>query len=238
MDKVRSKVYIARVAVLEDERLYALALAAASPERREKALRFRFPKDRRLSLGAELLLRKALRELGIEQRELSYTYGENGKPFLSGLPGLHFNLSHSGDRVICAVAGSEAGCDIEQMRDVDLKIARRYFFHDEYERIAAATTEAERCDLFFRYWTLKESFLKVTGRGLSLPLDAFQIVLPPRGAEGEIAVVQGVDRRPYRFQEFHDIDGSGGSYRCAVCWTDGSSVPAVETVDLARFLTE
>ena len=234
---IPSKAYIACVAALEDEGLYALALAAASPERREKVRRFRFPKDRRLSLGAELLLRKALQELGITRRELSYTYGENGKPFLSGLPGLHFNLSHSGERVMCAVSGGEAGCDIEQIRDVDLKIARRYFFYGEYERIAAAATEEERCDLFFRYWTLKESFMKVTGRGLSLPLDAFQIVLPPRGVEGEITVVQNVDRRLYRFQEFHDIDGSGGSYRCAVCWTDGFPAPAAEEVDLARFLT-
>ena len=232
MDKIPSKVYIASVASLEDEGLYALALAAASPERREKTLRFRFPKDRRLSLGAELLLRKALQELGAARQDLSYTYGENGKPFLSGLPGLHFNLSHSGERVMCAVSGGEVGCDIEQMRDVDLKIARRYFFHGEYERIAAAATEAERADLFFRYWTLKESFLKATGRGLSLPLDAFQIVLPPRGGESEISVVQSVDRRAYRFQEFH----TGSAYRCAVCWTDGFPAPAAEEVDLARFL--
>ena len=230
---IPSKAYIACVAALEDEGLYALALAAASPERREKVRRFRFPKDRRLSLGAELLLRKALQELGITRRELSYTYGENGKPFLSGLPGLHFNLSHSGERVMCAVSGGEAGCDIEQIRDVDLKIARRYFFYGEYERIAAAATEEERTDLFFRYWTLKESFIKATGLGLSLPLDAFQIVLPPRGVESEIAVVQNVDRRAYRFQEFH----FDSAYRCAVCWTDGFPAPAAEEVDLARFLT-
>ena len=197
--------YAACVTELADAGLYAAACELVTETRREKAARLRFEKDKRLSVGAELLLRYALRPAGVT--ELSFAYGENEKPYLPERD-VHFNLSHSGDWVLCAVGGCELGCDIERIAPVNLKVAKRFFAPDEYADIIAAPTPEAQRELFFRYWTLKESFMKATGLGLRLPMNEFAI---RRGKE--IAVRQSVDTRDYVFREYPDI----GGYCCALC---------------------
>ncbi len=218
--------YAACVTELSDESLYAAACERVSEARREKAERLRFEKDKRLSVGAELLLRYALRPVGVE--ELSFAYGEYEKPCLQGRS-IHFNLSHSGEWVLCAVGGCELGCDIEQLAPVNLKIAKRFFAPDEYEDIAAAPTPEEQRERFFRYWTLKESFMKATGLGLRLPMNEFSI---RRGEK--IAVRQSVDERDYVFREYSDIDG----YCCALCTAGQEPEPTLRIVDVTRLLAD
>ena len=218
--------YTASVAPLADAARYAAAYAEVSPARREKTDRFRFEKDRRLSLGAELLLRRALRAEGLGEVPMAFTCGAQGKPYFKD-GGVYFNLSHSGEYVLCALAPYEVGCDVEQITPIDLKIARRFFFRSEYDDIAAQETEEARSELFFRYWTLKESFMKVTGLGMKLPLDAFEIV---RGSE--ITVRQSVDERSYSFAEFDDLVG----YKCALCTAGDCRGTSVHKVDLAEIL--
>ena len=218
--------YAASVAPLADAARYAAAYAEVSPARREKTDRFRFEKDRRLSLGAELLLRRALRAEGLGEVPMAFTYGAQGKPYFKD-GGVYFNLSHSGEYVLCALAPYEVGCDVEQITPIDLKIARRFFFRSEYDDIAAQTTEEARSELFFRYWTLKESFMKVTGLGIKLPLDAFEIV-----RASEITVRQSVDTRQYSFAEFDEISG----YQCALCTAGDCRGVVLHTVDFAEIL--
>lgn len=218
--------YAASVAPLADAARYAAAYAAVSPARQEKTDRFRFERDRRLSLGAELLLRHALRAEGLGKVPMAFTYGAQGKPRLKD-GGVFFNLSHSGEYVICALAPCEVGCDVEQITAVDLNIARRFFFRSEYRDIAAQATEETRNELFFRYWTLKESFMKVTGLGMKLPLDAFEIV-----RAGEITVHQSVDTRQYSFAEFDNLAG----YKCALCAAGNCRGAVLHKVDFAEIL--
>ena len=220
-------VYFADVTALEDEALYARALQCASEERREKALRFRFPEDRRRCLAAELLLKKALADRGCFPEELHYVYGENGKPALEGLPDFHFNLSHSGKYVMAAAAETEVGCDIEEIRRLGKKnaeqegrsryieIAERVFHPEEIAALAAASEE-DRPALFFRFWTLRESFVKARGMGLSRPGSEY---LPPE--------IPG-----YSFSEYGGLPG----YAAAVCAAEEEICPAWETVDLKALL--
>ena len=226
MAGLKPVLYAASVAPLADDELCAAAYAAASPARREKTDRFRFARDRRLSLGAELLLRHALRTEGLDEVPMLFDYGAQGKPRFKDSD-VYFNLSHSEEYVLCAFAPYEVGCDVEQITPIDLNIARRFFFHSEYDDIAAQMTEAARNDLFFRYWTLKESFLKVTGLGMKLPLDAFEIV---RGTD--IAVRQSVDERKYSFAEFDELSG----YRCALCAAGDCRSAVLHKVDLEEIL--
>ena len=198
--------YAADVTPLADDALYSLAYAAASPARREKADRYRFMKDRQLSLGAEALLRHALCCAELGTNSIDFDYGPEKKPYLKS-GGIFFNLSHSGIWVVCAIAECEVGCDVEKIAPIDLKLARR-FLPEEAEDIYAQPTEAEKLDLFYRYWTLKESFMKATGLGMALPLDAFRIL---RGET--ISVVQSVDERTYSFAESDGLSG----YCCAFC---------------------
>lgn len=217
--------YAADVTPLQDTKLYHLAYAAASPARREKADRSRFNKDRQLSLGVESLLRHALRSAGFDTAPMDFAYGAEKKPYLKS-GGVFFNLSHSGIWAVCAVAGCELGCDVEQVAPIDLKLARR-FLPEEYEDIFAQPTDEERLDLFYRYWTLKESFMKTTGLGMQLPLDAFRIV---RG--GRISVIQSVDNRNYSFREFPDLPG----YKCALCCAGSCAGAELRILDLEEIL--
>lgn len=222
----RTTLFAARVSPLEDGEIYRAAYDAVSPARQKKADSFRFEKDRRLCIGAELLLRCGLRTAGIEKPDTSFVYGPQGKPYLKNCA-LYFNFSHSGDWVVCALSSCETGCDMQKIGVADLKLARRFFCPEEYEDIAAQSTPQEQRELFCRYWTLKESFLKVTGLGMKLPLNAFRIV---RGKE--ISVIQSVDERSYAFGEYHDLPG----YACALCAAGYCENAELKIIDLREFL--
>ena len=226
MAELKPVLYAASVVPLADGERYAAAYAAVSPARREKNDRFRFERDRRLSLGAELLLRHALRAEGLGEVPMTFDYGTQGKPYLKD-GGVFFTLSHSGEYVVCALAPYEVGCDVERITPIDLNIAHRFFFRSEYDDIAAQETAEARNELFFRYWTLKESFMKATGLGIKLPLDAFEIV-----RASEITVRQSVDTRQYSFAEFDDLFG----YRCALCAAGDCRGAVLHTVDFAELL--
>lgn len=204
------KTYVANVEELKNAALFERLYALAPEHRRQKIDRIRFEKDRRLSLGAFALLQKGLRDWGICDRELALSYGENGKPFLKDYPSVFFNLSHSGERVMCAIGDCEVGCDVEKIKDTDFKTARRFFHEEEYEQILRQDPVQERREIFYRLWTLKESFLKVTGQGMSCPLDSFCINI----MENEIIMKQhnGTDK-DYFFREYDLKDG----YRYACC---------------------
>ncbi|MCR5390616.1 MAG: 4'-phosphopantetheinyl transferase superfamily protein [Lachnospiraceae bacterium] len=200
------KVYKAKTDTLADERLFSRLYAAMPPYRREKIDRMAFQKDKCLSLGAGVLLDRALSIEGINTHEIAYI--RNQKPVLKNSD-ICFNLSHSGNVVFCAIADTDVGCDVEQIKDIGMSISSDYFSPDEYKTIAACTDHAGRIDLFFRYWTLKESFMKATGLGFELELDDFCIVL----GENDISVRQSVDNRRYHFREYDMNDG----YKYAVC---------------------
>lgn len=203
------KVYTAQTDTLADEIVFGRLYAEMPPYRREKIDRMVFPKDKRLSLGASVLLNYALSLEGICGYEIAYV--KNRKPVLKNSD-ICFNLSHSGNVVLCAVADTDVGCDVEEIRDIDMKIASRYFFHDEYKAIAACADPVGRNNMFFRYWTLKESFMKATGLGFELALDDFCIVFEKE----DISVRHSVDSRRYNFREFDLNDG----YKYAVCCSE------------------
>ena len=193
-----------------------------SEARQRRIDRLRFPGDRRRSLGAGVLLRMALAEAGVD--EAIFVYGEHGKPRLAGDPGVHFNLSHAGDRAMCVISSCRVGCDVERRGRRGVQVAERFFAPAEYKRLMAEPEEA-RDVLFTRFWALKESFLKATGLGLTLPLGAFAIDL-----DGEqITVQQDVDQNHYRFFELDPAD----EYQYAVCEQNGPDTPpTIEWVDL------
>ena len=204
------KVYTADAGPLSAPERYRRVYDSVSPWRREKVDRFRFDRDRRLSLGAGALLEAALAAEGVA--DLAMAMGQNGKPRLLHGTGIHFNLSHSGTRVLCAVSDHEIGCDVEQIKHADLQLARRCFHPGEYAALLKCPDEARRDDLFYRLWTLKESFMKATGLGFQLPLNQFCVTF--RGSE--VVVQQSVDARDYFFREFDLNDG----YKYALCSVD------------------
>ncbi len=139
------------------------ALKQVSPQRREKALLYRHEAGRRQSLAVYLLLKKALeQEYGITE-DLEFGYQEHGKPYLLHYPDIHFSLSHCKVAVACAVSDRPVGIDIEHLRPFNKELATYVLNEDQLEQVLQSTDPAVE---FLKFWTQKESFLKLTGEGI------------------------------------------------------------------------
>lgn len=202
-----TKIYIASAKELENEEQFIRLYQTVSKERQQKIDRLRFSKDKRLSLAAELLLKKALKEIGINEHRIEY--GENGKPYLKDISEVYFNLSHSEERVMCVISEKEVGCDVEKIRDTDFRIAGHFLTDEEQAFLEQANNLEEKKELFFRLWTLKESFLKATGMGMKLSMKDFMFQF----VDNQVYVCQTVNGEQYFFEEYDFQDG----YRYAVC---------------------
>ena len=137
-----------------------------------------------------------------------------------GLPeDVSYNLSHSGNYVMCAYSthpGARVGCDLEMLGEFREKTARRFFCQEEYAYILKEEREEERRNLFYRFWVLKESFLKATRRGMGLDTRLFQIGWDE---DGRPVLIKKPDEYPeaYFYQEYavEEIPA-----KMAVCTTD------------------
>ena len=200
--------------------------AAASERRRERANRFVFEADQRRCLAAGELLAHVLARHGVTRREIELAENTHGKPYLIHRPDLHFNVSHSGDWVVCAVGPEELGVDVERCNPDAINVARR-FAPEEFAYIHGGACPEERTERFTEVWTLKESYVKFLGRGLAVALDAYSV-----SAEGQRSrLLRGVDgRTPFLRQIPH-----GEGYSIAYCGGDGSDL-AVELVPQQELL--
>ena len=147
------------------------------PQIMEKLSEFRKPKikkckqlqARKQSAGAGLLLGYILKEYRLADAEINF--GSNGKPEIEGI---FFNLSHSKNMVICAISDKVVGCDIEQVSVAPEKVADRFFSEAEQRYLSQYSGE-EKNKEFYRLWTMKESYMKMTGEGMRLPLHQFEL---------------------------------------------------------------
>ncbi|MDQ0273721.1 4'-phosphopantetheinyl transferase family protein [Cytobacillus purgationiresistens] len=146
-------------------------------EKKRKILKFRHRADAKRSLYSELLLRYLIRKkLGILEEHIVFNTNKYGKPFLiQSKTALHFNLSHSGNWVVCALDSYPVGIDIEEIRPIDFSLANRFFSPKEVLELNVAP-EGKKLSKFYALWTLKESYIKAVGKGLSIPLDSFSIL--------------------------------------------------------------
>lgn len=163
-------IYSVETGILDDQTIYDRVKAYISPERLARAMRMYREKDQRLSILSEMLISYAYSVRGLSPHPVLLT-GEHGKPFDQD-DQLHFNVSHSGNRVVLAVTDNavEIGCDIQKITKCDIRIAERMFSVEETERLVQvqAVSPGEDADLLFtKMWTRKESFLKCIGIGLA-----------------------------------------------------------------------
>ena len=128
----------------------------------------------RRMLGEALVGLALERYWGLSLGSYRIARGEKGKPFIVDLEKIFFNISHSGDYVVCAVSDSEIGVDIEKRAKARMEVAGR-FFHKQEVRALEAVSGDEQNKLFYDYWSVKESFLKYIGTGLTRPLNSFVV---------------------------------------------------------------
>ena len=155
-----------------------------SSERREKILAYRFNADRNRTLWAELLARRVVAEKFSCPLEKVQLYRDaKGKPRVADLP-VEISLSHAGSWVACSVGDVQSGVDVEFDSTDAIDIAERFFLPSEYEKIISLN-ETLRGRQFLRYWTLKESYFKLTGVENFLHVDSEKILDGDGGVVGK-----------------------------------------------------
>lgn len=183
------KIFLADISDMDDD-IMNKGLKLVPVYRKDKIERYMFMEDKERSLVAGLLLNYATKlysiymsnagdiepktaaddifNVKLDQLVKSYDtsydynieYAGNGKPVYSGLE-IHFNLSHAGTCVVCAVSDRPVGIDIERPRKNAIKVAERFFTQEECDWIGDDSLR------FARIWTLKEAYAKLTGDGIA-----------------------------------------------------------------------
>ncbi|MFO7817394.1 MAG: 4'-phosphopantetheinyl transferase superfamily protein [Desulfovibrionales bacterium] len=189
-----------------------------SASERERARRFKFIKDYKLYVTGKVLARKIIAgKYKIRPEDIRFACDEFDRPFLRcPKPGnFDFNLSHSGDYVVLAVSNRRVGVDIEKVKPIDLEVSRECFHKKEIAYLYAGSQD--ELNRFYRIWTLKESFVKAVGRGLSYPLKSFYFLFDyAKSPHLNLIKTEQADIG-YFFHELPVHD----SYRLALCASAG-----------------
>lgn len=174
-----------------------------SAHERARSTRLRFIQDRDRFVATRGLLREILAlYLCVPARRLSFGYNAHGKPFLAEQgEALRFNVSHSLDTVLVAVAHEcEVGVDVERVHGAVAveEISEMVLSAPEKLTLGSLGNAAKRA-AFLRLWTRKEAYIKADGRGMSLPLKHIDVSVPA----DRVAV----------------LDESGGRWRMCTSWS-------------------
>lgn len=168
-------IYCVQINQALDETPFQEMIRYISPEKKVKIQRFRKPIDAMRSLLGDLIIRYILcKHYGFDNDEIQYGYLEFGKPYLKQHTDIHFNISHSGDWIVGVVSNDLVGIDIEKVTHMKENLSSIVLTDNENKKLQALN-ESERNLSFFELWTLKESYVKSTGSGLSEGLHTLEI---------------------------------------------------------------
>lgn len=155
------------------EILWKKFLSELPPELQEKNARYVRWQDRHSNLLGKQLLIRGLKKYGYDSGVLAeMKYSKYGKPMLD-LP-IEFNISHAGEYVVCAMSKeAHIGIDIEEIKEIDFEDFNNVMTESQWHVITDSIHPTER---FFKFWTIKESVIKIQGDGLSVPLKEIDIL--------------------------------------------------------------
>ncbi|MDO4324493.1 MAG: 4'-phosphopantetheinyl transferase superfamily protein [bacterium] len=141
--------------------------------------RYGTKRDMERAMGRKLLCRAVAIENGIcLPKDCFIKKGKHGKPYLADYPELFFNISHTAGSVWLALDEEEIGIDAEHIRPVKESVIEKVLSPQEKEQYRRCPLESRNI-LFFRFWTLKESFLKAIGIGITVPLSSVSFSFSP-----------------------------------------------------------
>ena len=186
------RLYAVNILPLKDEECFERCYMRSSKKRQEKADVLQMPSDKARCIAAGLLLEYAYEKFRIEKtKELananSFGYAQNAVRFPETMPDIteglrgkpefempedcdaecHFNLSHSGNYVICVMADFEVGADVQRRTRVRESVLQRFFSEEEKKCVeAGGEDDVLRERAFAKVWACKEAATKLTGRGI------------------------------------------------------------------------
>jgi 4'-phosphopantetheinyl transferase len=194
-----------------------------STDERTKAERFYFQKDRSQFIVSRGALRAILsRYLDLDPSTLRFGYNPYGKPSLIAEQGgdtLRFNLSHShGLALIAITKNRNIGIDLESIRtDFPYQQIAESFFSPLENAVLRSLPLHLQHKAFFTCWTRKEAYIKAVGKGLSIPLDRFDVTLAP----GEPAALLNFQENPQEVSRWSLIELIPGSDLVATLAVEG-----------------
>jgi 4'-phosphopantetheinyl transferase len=215
--------------MIGDAGLLARYRALLSDAERARAQRFYFAADRHRFLVTRAAVRTILsRYAALAPAQWAFKRNAYGRPAIAN-PGLGaslaFNLSHSRELIVIAVAGAgQFGIDTEAMlaRPAPLAQADHFFSRAEAAALRALPGHLQQAR-FFQLWTLKESYIKARGMGLSIPLAQFGFSFAGDDAL-RLCFDAGWDDDPARwdFRQFL----ADGDHLVALCSAASGAAPA------------
>lgn len=223
-----------------DSETAAACRAVMTEDERQQEQRFHFQRDRDRHVVTRALVRKVLsRYESLHPADWVFSKNAYGRPEIDlaspGISDLFFNISHTDGLIVVAIArGRAVGVDVESIRaDRDLlDVAKQVFSPAEFEELFRLPAECQ-LDRFFQLWTLKESYIKARGMGVSIPLQKFGFRLDQNGTiDLEIAAELADDARRWQCWQFRPADG----YLLALCAERSGQVsPAIIARRTASF---
>ncbi|WAG71756.1 4'-phosphopantetheinyl transferase superfamily protein [Clostridium sp. CF011] len=204
------RIYAVKTLDISEEKIDNICLLIDS-EKRCKIEKLVNKKDKVRTLIGVLLIRTIIaEELSIKSKHITFKKNQYGKPYLKGYPKFNFNISHSGDFVVCAIDDKPIGIDIEEVSHIEYEeLAKRFFSESEFNYIIKENLDIQ-LSKFYEIWTLKESYIKCCGQGLSIPLKSFSIDID---RYENIKVIIDNEHKEHVFKKF-DIEAG---YQIAIC---------------------
>lgn len=131
--------------------------------------------------GRQLLMKGLAEGYGIRaEQKPAVIKGERGKPYLADFPHIHYNISHTDQLAVCGIGDVELGIDVERIRPFKESVIKRVLSEAEQRKLESLPKEKQPA-YFFRFWTLKESYGKAAGCGLSMDMKDISFELEPEG---------------------------------------------------------
>lgn len=210
------EVFICRLPEEKSQSELTSLLTYVSDESQKRILQFFHLADAYRTLVGELLIKHVLyKQTGKRVKDITIGKNAYGKPYFPDYPSIQFNISHSGDFVVCAVNDQQVGIDVEKVKAFDLCMAKQLFTEFEYWEILAAENKSLAC---YDFWTMKESYVKALGKGLAIPLHSFRV----KKTKVDHFVIIDMDRneevKDFMLKQFTIATG----YKLAVCARDAS----------------
>ena len=169
-----NKLFVVPLDETFDSELYDTLSLLIAHDKKARLDNYKSDMDKKLGLYADLLVRVAIcQDLNIENSDIEFGTNDYGKPFLTSNQDYYFNVSHTHNMIAAAISNNPVGVDVEEIKEIDLGIAKRFFTGQEQNYIDKSQNNIY--ERFFEIWTKKEAYIKCTGKGLSAPLNSFDV---------------------------------------------------------------
>jgi 4'-phosphopantetheinyl transferase len=177
--------------------------ASLAPEELERAMRFRFEQHRDRFIAGRGYLRSTLsRYVGCDPNELEFRTGPYAKPALIGAQELHFNVAHSEDDLIIAIAQRPLGIDIESKRSIpEIEALAGTVFSEAELACWRRLSLQSRLDNFLGLWTRKEALLKGIGLGITEHLKSVSVFFDE---DGTVVVPLSITTEKWMLKTSHE----------------------------------